>query len=166
MKNPLWVFVMVALLVSGCSDKKEKPAEVRTFETKEEAIQQYINEPNQVSSIVQLKLPEEQEVLLVEESSDTFYFAKVTAHEQGYYVAKLDAGVRIDNTIGASWQYKMTSDQEYTISIMKPEAAQGGAYVKELDLYVTVAEGAVAFDQMSVAPNVLQSASVLEQNRN
>lgn len=166
MKNPLWVVVMVALLMSGCSDTKNKSAEVRTFETKEEAIQQYRNEPNQVSSIVQLKLPEEQEVLLIEESSDTYYFAKVTAHDQGYYVVKLDASVSIDNTIGASWPYKMTNDQEYTISIMKPEAALGGTYVKELDLYVTVAEGEVTFDQMGAAPNVLLSASVLEQNSN
>lgn len=171
MKNSLWVFVMTALLVSGCSEDTKQLAR-QTWDTKEEAIQQYINAEKVDGSIVQLNLSDGQVFLLVEEKNGIYFYSEVVSTgvdkgarehtDQQYEVIKVSPSVSIDNSAGASWEYKTQDDHEYTISMMKSDTGQKAVYVEELDLFVTVREGMVATDQVRSVSNMLLSATVVK----
>ena len=162
---------MTALFVSGCSEGTKQLTR-QTWDTKEEAIQQYISTEKVDGSIVQLNLSDGQVFLLVEEKNGLYFYSEVVStgvdkgarehKDQQYEVIKVSPSVSIEHSAGASWEYKTQDDHEYTISMMKSDAGQEAVYVEELDLFVTVGEGMEAANQVRSVANMLTSATVVK----
>ncbi|MGM1045859.1 MAG: hypothetical protein ACQEXX_06910 [Bacillota bacterium] len=152
------MLVLIILILSGCT--KETKIEHPKFESKEAAINNYVEERNVKGTIIQLNLKSRDIILLTQESKEIYSLGEMIKIKAQYSLVGISAGVDIGNTSGAMWEFKTSNNNKYTIKISKDHEDPDSIYSKEMKLYISVVEGTRTYETQSTM-NVIQSNEII-----
>ncbi|MNH88538.1 hypothetical protein D3C73_410470 [compost metagenome] len=155
-----WSYSVVSRLVGCSSDSGEhaQPAPLKLFDTRDQAIQEYIrSEPMSSWTIIELRVDHGPKLLITKRSEEVYAAAQIVEKNKKVSVAKLSGD--FDLTVGSGFkgEYTTLDGKTYTVSVSKEKDAQG-TLIKELGATVTVQEGHHLGDMQGTVPvNAIQS---------
>ncbi|SMG35015.1 hypothetical protein [Paenibacillus aquistagni] len=149
MKRKLMLMVLLICVIStGCMNKND----VQLFETKEEAISNFIEEEEAIhkGSIIEIDLNDHEAVLLFKQMNTAYYLGVTTEVNNQYTTNRLSPGVDIGNTTGAMWEFKTDNENEYTIKITKQKEDVDSIFNKDLGVFITIVKGKRRYEDQNV----------------
>lgn len=157
MKRKLMLTVLLICVIStGCMYKND----VQLFETKEEAISNFIEEEAiHNGSIIEIDLNDHEAVLLFKQMNTAYYLGLTTEVNNQYSTNRLSSGVDIGNTTGAMWEFKTDNENEYTIKITKQKEDVDSIFNKDLGVFITIVKGKRRYEDQNVK-NLITSKGI------
>lgn len=148
MKRKLMLMVLLICVIStGCMYKND----VQLFETKEEAISNFIEEEAiHKGSIIEIDLNDHEAVLLFKQMNTAYYLGLTTEVNNQYSTNRLSSGVDIGNTTGAMWEFQTANENEYTIKITKQKEDVDSIFNKDLGVFITIVKGKRQYEDQNV----------------
>ncbi|WP_040948859.1 hypothetical protein [Gorillibacterium massiliense] len=155
MKGLVWLVVVIAL-VTGCSVQDQS----QLFETKDQAIRYFIEDQAIEGSIAELDIGEQEVVLLVEQSRDTYYVGEIAKVREKYKSVKISGGVYIGNTTGAMWDFETYKGNEYTLKLSKAKEDNEALYNEQFGLFISIALGKRTYEDRMVKNIINESETI------
>jgi hypothetical protein len=156
MKKQL-LFIVFIIFVTGCKTEDKTVL----FETKDKAINFFVQEQSVEGSILELDLGEVETVLLFQQMKDVYYLGEVAKIKEKYSSFRNSPGVDIGNTTGAMWAFKTYKGNEYAIKISKEKEDINSIYNKDFGLFVSVVKGKRTYEERNVK-NIIKSNEIIK----
>ncbi|MBW5449469.1 hypothetical protein GE107_26015 [Cohnella sp. CFH 77786] len=151
----LLFFITLLSFLSGCKTEDE----LIMFETKEKAIQNFVEEQSIKGKILEFDLGDVENILLVQQMTDVYYLGEVIKTKEKYSVTRTSSGVDIGNTTGAMWEFKTNKGTTYTIKISKENEDNESIYNKDLGLYISIVKGHRTYEDSRLI-NILKASEI------
>ncbi|WP_068620868.1 hypothetical protein [Paenibacillus tuaregi] len=151
----LAIAVLLASL-SGCSSEETPAREsIKLFNTRDEAVRQYIkNEPNN-GIVVSLSLADGAEFLLSKDRQKVYYLGQLVQEGNQTGAERITPGFKFDGE-WVKWEIDSLEHRMYTVKLSKESTGQG-TYLKELDIRVVIEEGR----HQNSAPDIMPVNAIL-----
>lgn len=157
MKKIIFIIVLT-LFINGCS----KEVKLQLFETKDQAIKQYIEEQNVKETFLELELVTNETIVLIKQESNMYSLAELTnSKDNKYSFSRISAWVDIGNTTGAMWEFKTNTDNVYTLKISKQQEDLDSIYNKDFDIYISIVNGKRSYNDYN-GRNVITSTKMID----
>ena len=113
-------FLVIATLAGCSTDEFSHSATDQTFPTKEEAINQFLQE-NPRSDVEYIKTTDDDEIFIVRSGNHQYSVYGMKHANQGFLVVKLTATLSLHNTIAGSGEFTTTNGNDYTFLVVKKD---------------------------------------------
>ncbi|SFS40815.1 hypothetical protein [Paenibacillus sp. 453mf] len=157
MKRLIFITVLI-LFINGCS----KEVKLQLFETKDQAIKQYIEEQNVMESFLELDLVTNETIVLIKQEREIYSLAELAnSKDNKYSFSRISAWVDIGNTTGAMWEFKTNTDNVYTLKISKKQEDPDSIYNNDFDIYISIVNGKRTYNDYNVR-NIITSTKLID----
>ncbi|KOP67451.1 hypothetical protein AMS62_21050 [Bacillus sp. FJAT-18019] len=145
-------------VLSGCAPA---PDSMEYDQTKQAALDRFIERENITGTLVQLNVDGRVGILLAEYRTRAYYVGEWIETEEGFSAVKLSPTFDIENTSGVTWDFKTLDGDQYSISTFKEKQANIPTYIKELDLYVSIVKKGSKKEPTPATHDLIDSYEVL-----
>lgn len=148
-------------VLPGCSGtNNEFTPEI--FKTKEEAINNYIEQENHKGSIVQLNIRDSKKILLNVVGKNVYFLGELVEQGGGYSAFKITATFDFSGSSGASWSFSTLDKSNYQIAISSDGITFPGYFITEIASYISIKKSGDTSEKVNYAVEQIRSYQIIK----